>query len=173
MIKTLIVDDDLEYTKNIINNIINKIENLKIEYVCTNGKEALDIITRESIDLILLDLKMPEIDGFEVIERLKKLNMIKFPKIIVISGENPLIKDIQLGDNVFDVIVKTEDRDIIYKKIMQTVNGINYELTYNKVREKTISKLLDMGYSLKHKGTRYIIECIMYIYRTKWFWYVK
>lgn len=167
MIKTLIVDDNLQYTKSIINNIISKIDNMRIEYVCTNGKEALDIVTKKTVDLILLDLKMPEINGLQVIEKLKKLNMIKFPRIIVISGENPLIKYVQLKDNVCDIIVKTEDRDIIYKKIMKIVNDINYELTYDKVKEKTISILLDMGYSLKHKGTRYIIESIMYIYRTK------
>ena len=50
---------------------------------------------------------------------------------------------------------------------MKIVDDINYESTYDKVKEKTISILLDMGYSLKHKGTRYIIESIMYIYRTK------
>lgn len=42
MIKTLIADDNWKYSKNIINNVINKISGLKIEYVSEDGEETLN-----------------------------------------------------------------------------------------------------------------------------------
>lgn len=165
MIKTLIADDNLQYTKNIINNIISKIPSIKVEYVSTNGKETLDIISKMSFDLILLDLKMPELSGLEILDRIDKLNIIKRPKIIIVSGEMPLIKNVISSDNVCNIILKSEDENIVYRKILEVANDINYELNCDNVKEKVILELLNMGYNLKHKGTKYIIESVMYIYQ--------
>ncbi len=165
MIKTLIADDNWKYSKDIINNIISKINDIKVEYISTDGEETLDIISKNSFDLILLDLQMPKINGLEIIEKIQKLNMIKFPKVIIISGDIPLVKYANIDNIVCNIIVKTEDTESIYRKILQTVNNIRYEETCESVREKTMISLKKMGYSLKHKGTRYILESIMYIYR--------
>ncbi|MCE7578676.1 response regulator [Aliivibrio fischeri] len=51
----------------------------------TNGQEALDVIHQERIDLVLLDIHMPIMDGFEVIERLKNNEETKDIPIIVIT----------------------------------------------------------------------------------------
>lgn len=42
--------------------------------VCSNGEEALDKLSENSYDLLLLDLQMPKISGFDVLEKLKKEN---------------------------------------------------------------------------------------------------
>ena len=165
MIKTLIADDNWKYSKNIINNIISKISDIKVEYISTDGEETLDVISKNSFDLILLDLQMPKINGIEIIERIQKLNMIKTPKVIIISGDLPLVECSSINNIVCNIILKTEDSESIYRKILQTVNDIRYEENYESVRAKTIVTLKRMGYSLKHKGTRYILESIMYVYR--------
>ena len=51
-----------------------------------NGIDALEILEKESPDIILLDLKMPEMDGFEFYERLKKDDKNKDIPVIVLSA---------------------------------------------------------------------------------------
>ncbi len=165
MIKALVADDSWEYSKNIINSIVNRIDELKIDYVAGDGKDTLEAISKNYFDLVLLDLKMPKINGLEVIEQMKKLNRIKLPKVIIISGDLPLLDYASIGNIVCSIIQKTEDPESMYEKILLVVNEIKYETNYNNVRNEVISKIKDIGLSLKHKGTRYIIDCVMYAYR--------
>lgn len=51
-----------------------------------NGKDALDILHRETIDLVLLDLQMPEMDGFEVLEVMRGMESIRRIPVIVVTG---------------------------------------------------------------------------------------
>lgn len=164
MIKILVADDNWKYSKNIINNIVNRINGARIEYVTEDGEETLEAISKNYFDLVLLDLQMPKMTGIEVIEKIKKINMIKRPKIIIISGNLPLVKYASISNIVCNIILKTESIDSIYEKILRTINEIKYEANYEKLKAKTILALKEMGYSLKHKGTRYIIEAIMYIF---------
>ena len=63
MIKTLIVEDNLEYVKNTLNNTLSKFEDIQIRYIATTVKEAVNIIYNNKIDLIFLDLKLPDSSG--------------------------------------------------------------------------------------------------------------
>jgi len=64
------------------------------------GKEGLDIARKEPPDVILLDIMMPDIDGFEVLRRLKlDMSTEKIPVILVtaVSGQALIDKAISLG----------------------------------------------------------------------------
>jgi DNA-binding response OmpR family regulator len=51
-----------------------------------NGKAAIEILATEDIDLLLLDLMLPWVDGFEVLEKLKIEQEDRFPYVIVVSA---------------------------------------------------------------------------------------
>jgi len=53
----------------------------------SNGKEALELLNREIVDLVLLDLQMPEMDGFEVIEAMRGMESTRKTPIIVVTGK--------------------------------------------------------------------------------------
>lgn len=91
MIKALIVDDNLLYVKNVFNTIINRIDNVHINYIATNVKEALQIINNNQIDLIFLDLKLPDGSGLDIITEVKCSNYAKKPNIIILSEYKELI----------------------------------------------------------------------------------
>ena len=165
MIKTLIADDNCKYSKNIINTIVNKISELRIEYVAEDGEETIEAISKNNFDLILLDLQMPKMNGLEIVEQIKKMNLIKIPKVIIISGDLPLLNYASIGGIVCNIILKTESPENIYEKILRVVNEIKYETNYSNIKNEVIIKLKNMGLSLKHKGTRYLIDCAMYAYR--------
>lgn len=77
MIKVLIVDDNLQYIKNILNTTINKFSEIHIEYIATTAKEAINVISNNQIDLIFLDLNLPDENGIYIIDQIKYLNNIK------------------------------------------------------------------------------------------------
>ena len=73
MVNILIADDNIYYARtlmNIINNEMNN--NIKLTHIAIDGKETLDILKCNKIDVVLLDLKMPIYDGIYILEKLKK-----------------------------------------------------------------------------------------------------
>ena len=52
-----------------------------------NGKEALDLLHHEIVDLVLLDLQMPEMDGFEVLEGMRAMESTRKIPVIVVTGK--------------------------------------------------------------------------------------
>jgi len=69
-----------------------------------DGAEALAAIEREHIDLLVLDLIMPNIDGFEVLARLKEIQMNETLPVIVVSGTDRSLSELRalrLGANVY------------------------------------------------------------------------
>ncbi|WP_459996348.1 response regulator, partial [Marinitoga arctica] len=84
MEKILIVDDDI--TTGLI--IIEYIKELNyIPILASNGKEALEILEKEKVSAILMDLYMPVMNGFEAIKKIRKMN-IPTPIIILTTATN-------------------------------------------------------------------------------------
>lgn len=72
--------------------------------VVRNGKEAVAAVKKGSFDLILLDLVMPEMDGFETLAAIKKIPSTQDLKIIItsnLSQENEKQKALELGASDF------------------------------------------------------------------------
>ncbi len=99
--KILIVDDEpfnVDYLEQ-------ELEDLDYDTVsATNGQEALAMVMSESPDVILLDIMMPIMDGFEVLNHLKADPFTRDIPIIVISAANDLantVKGIELGAEDF------------------------------------------------------------------------
>jgi CheY-like chemotaxis protein len=85
--KILIVDDEpfnVDYLEQ-------ELEDTEYETVsAVNGQEALDKVNSEKPDLVLLDIMMPVMDGFEVLARLKAKQETREIPVIVISAGNDL-----------------------------------------------------------------------------------
>ncbi len=80
-IRLLIVDDEVTF----LNSIAQRLELRDFEVTkATNGAEAIEAARREKYDLALLDLKMPGIDGRQVLEILK--NEHRFLEVIILTG---------------------------------------------------------------------------------------
>lgn len=88
----LIIDDDVDYRKY-LNEVLSK-EGFFVE-MADSASEALEEIKSVSPDLIITDIIMPEIDGFEVIRKIK--GQFPFIKIIAISGGGRVKPSVYLG----------------------------------------------------------------------------
>lgn len=125
MISTILVTDD-----NVLDNAIirNYLYNERLNMISAlNGREALELVESRNVDLIMLDLIMPVMDGFEFLKQFSKTEFSKQIPIIVSSGLDDT-KDIEkiLSYNIYDYIIKPLDhvnRLILVNKIK---NAIKY-----------------------------------------------
>ena len=87
MDKAIIVADDSMIVKNIIEK---SLDNEYIILKASNGREAIKYITDKKYDIIgmLLDLNMPDSDGFYVLNYFKNNNLFKRYPIVIISGDD-------------------------------------------------------------------------------------
>ena len=70
MIKALIIEDDLQFSKKIINSVISKFNNIQLSYIATTYKESIDILLNNRIDLIFLDLNLADGRGINILKEL-------------------------------------------------------------------------------------------------------
>lgn len=68
-IRTIVVDDEPTARSRIV-RLLGTDPDIRVKAECRNGMEALEILKKDNIDLIFLDVQMPQLNGFEVINRL-------------------------------------------------------------------------------------------------------
>lgn len=106
MPKILLVDDDLTLSQMYQERLT--IEGFEVE-VAQSGQEALIMVDKSRPDLILLDIMMPGLDGFQILEKLRDNPATKNIPILLVTAliqETMRIKGRQLGAS--DFIVKSE-----------------------------------------------------------------
>jgi two-component system sensor histidine kinase/response regulator len=94
----ILVVDDILRNLQVIGNILEE-EGYEIS-VATNGEEALEIVHEETPDLILLDVMMPGMNGFEVCRRLKGMEKVKEIPVIFLTAKTEtedIIKGFEIG----------------------------------------------------------------------------
>lgn len=95
-------------------------------FIASDGKEALEIFEQHSFDLVLLDLQMPELDGFEVatsIRQNKNLEKSQVPILALTAASYNEVKD-ELNEAGFDDFVpKPFSPEVLYEKISKVLNS--------------------------------------------------
>ncbi len=126
--KILIVDDNPVVMK-MLQDILKKDYDLQ---EAVNGEDALDMAASYSPDVVLLDIVMPGMNGYEVCKKMRLLPELRFTKIIMISSKASLSERLEGYDaGADDYIAKPFDRHEILAKIrvylqLSTVQGINH-----------------------------------------------
>ena len=122
MPKLLIVDDEND-VREFAASFFRK---RKIEvFTASNGLEAVDLFAKQKADLVLLDINMSGMDGFETLQRLKELD--KDTRVIMVTGRKPdegesLARCQQLG--AMDYIHKPLQLDELERIVLRALNNI-------------------------------------------------
>ena len=132
----VLVVDDMELNRELLE------EMLKDEYeviLAENGKRAIELIQEylERLSVVLLDLVMPEMDGFAVLKEMQKSQLITKVPVMVISGETS--EEAHCFDyGVTDFIQKPFNEKIVKKRIKNVVHLFAYQNELeDKVRMQT------------------------------------
>ncbi len=131
--RKILIADDSEAARNHLKKLLS-FQNFQI-LEARNGREVLEIVERESPDIVLLDLNMPVMDGFEVLRKLSPKLQKEFLPIIIITGEESketLEKAFQLG--AVDFIVKPPSEVELKSRISAHLRTKSY---YEEALEKT------------------------------------
>ena len=121
--KSIIVADD----SNIIFNIVRKAFEGQYNILSAeNGQVAIDVIKNNNLDDIvgmLLDLNMPEVDGFAVLEYLKQNNLFSQVPVSIITGDDDMdVIDKAFEYNIIDVLKKPFTIDNVKKIVEKTIS---------------------------------------------------
>lgn len=110
--RVLIVEDDLEMAE-LMKNILEPIQSQSL--AARSGEEALSVLHEEvqagrEVDLVLLDIMMPEMDGYEVIARIKADPLIRSTSVIMTTAlDSTSDKTLGLGMGADDYVIKPFD----------------------------------------------------------------
>lgn len=139
MSKILIIDDE----KVIRATLKEILEYEKFEvFEAQDGEEGLKRIQEEDFDLVLCDVKMPKMDGLEVLEKVKSLD--KSPQFIMISAHGSIETAVEATKKgAFDFIPKPPDLNRLLLTVRNALDKKNL-VTETKVLKKKLSKKLDM-----------------------------
>jgi len=117
----------------------------------TTGKEALEIIPNLSPDLILLDVMMPGIDGYETCRRLKSNNATKDIPVIFITtkGETEdIVKGFQVGG--VDYILKPFQKEEVCARVETHLELLNLRQSLEKENQR-VNELLEKNPEWKYR----------------------
>ncbi len=116
-LKILVIDDEPNVCTFLTEFLEFKGYTPQIAY---SGPEALDILTAGNVDLVLLDIIMPEMNGMEVLERIKLMNPA-IP-VVIVSG----VRDKDMADNIIkmgasDYVPKPIDLERLEQSILLSI----------------------------------------------------
>ncbi len=136
MREKVLVVDDMEINRDILESILEE------EYsvlLAENGKQAVELLGsyREEIKMVLLDLVMPEMNGFDVLSKMREMFLIGRIPVLVITGEDSIETERKCFDcGVSDFARKPFDNVLIKKRVKNTIELFLHKNELEKLVEK-------------------------------------
>lgn len=140
--KVLLVEDD-DQIREVIEDYFSDKNDGTIEIVCAqNGRKGLEFTNEESFDLIILDIMLPEIDGFSLCREIRKKSVVPILFLTARAREEDILYGYELGCD--DYIIKPFSPAELYAKVravLRRANGmvIEKELVCGEIRINLIS----------------------------------
>ncbi len=168
MLKLLIIEDDLYFTKTLINLLSKSERKLGLCTIATNGKEALKELENNIFDIILLDLKIPQYNGKKILDIISKQYIDNYRNsVIVISSYCEYFTKIMNNPCIYSLVNKLDGLSNILKEVKMLANIKEANISEQKITNMIINELSKINYNFLYSGTRYLVESIMLIIENK------
>jgi adenylate cyclase len=128
----ILIADDSANSREMLARFLTRLGHTVVR--AASGEEAIAHVKREDVDLILLDLVMPDLNGFQVLAALRELGVLRFTPVILISGmdtEANALRGIEMGAE--DFLPRPVDLKLLRARV-------NASLERQRLRERELAQ---------------------------------
>ncbi|MEW6649818.1 MAG: response regulator transcription factor [Chloroflexota bacterium] len=120
-IRLVVVDDHALFRRGLV-GLINDLPGMSVVGEASDGREALDIIQKHTPDIVLLDVNMPDMDGIQTVDEIRRLRLpVRVLMLTISESEDDLLSAIRLGADGY--LLKNIDPEDLRKAILHVVQG--------------------------------------------------
>lgn len=123
--KSIVIIDDHPAIRMAIRALLSQNAQLQVVHEAGSSQDALEFLRKNTVDLIILDIEMPRIDGFSLLKRIRDEQIDT--KVLFLSAKDELVyasRAIEAGGNGF--ISKNEDMQEIYHAVKTILSGYSF-----------------------------------------------
>jgi two-component system, LytTR family, response regulator len=136
MIQAIIADDE-EFARRKLRALLDRMGRFEVVAECNGGQETIDAVRSHKPDLLLIDIQMPDLDGFEVLEAID----VDPRPITVLTTAHDRYAARAFAANALDYLLKPLDEE----RLRQTLTRVQTELENRQAR--TLAKRMDNTFS--------------------------
>ena len=129
--RVLAVDDEARYIRAIQINM----EARGFEVIAAqDGREAIELVARESPDIVLLDVRMPDVDGYEACQRIREFSTVPIIMLTAMAEEENKIRGLEIGAD--DYITKPFSAEELVARVQATLRRAALSNPFSDEREE-------------------------------------
>jgi DNA-binding NtrC family response regulator len=140
-LKVLFVDDEIDF----LETLMKRMKKRGVDAVGVgNGTQALDYLNKQPVDVVVLDVRMPGIDGIQTLREIKRIDPLM--EVIMLTGHASIdtaIEGMELG--AFDYLMKPADFDELFYKLQDASKR-------RTIQKQKIEKLGELKLTDQKKG---------------------
>ena len=142
----ILIADDHPVVREGLSAMLSREKNISVIGEATNGKEAIDLALKGSPDVVLMDLRMPVLDGVEAIRQIKsKRPDIEFIIITTYDDDENILKGIEAGAKAY--LLKDSPREKLFQAIKAVSRGES--LIEPAIAGRVIDRLTQLSQQVK------------------------
>jgi DNA-binding NtrC family response regulator len=141
----LVVEDNQAFTYSLTLNLTNWGYQV---FTVGNGNQAKEFLDTTPVSLILLDLKLPDIHGFKVLEYIQKFQYP--PEVIILTGDEDIetaVKAMQLG--AFDYLTKPIDMEELYVRVLKASRVTDLRVKLREYETDELSEIIGVSPAIR------------------------
>ena len=168
--RIMLVDDNAELRRTMREHL-QKQENMRIMAECSTGLEAMEALGKTTVDVIILDIIMPQMDGYSFLEEMNRQQLQNPPQVIVVSAlgrDDFIMRAVELGARFY--MIKPVDLNALTHRIREVcgqasdapaaANRVSLPGRAPTIDEKLASLFLTIGIPAHIKGYAFLREAV-------------
>ena len=168
--RIMLVDDNVELRRTMREHLSRQ-ENMRIAAECGTGLEALEALAKTPVDVIILDIIMPQMDGYSFLEEMNRQQLENPPQVIVVSAlgrDDFIMRAVEAGARFY--MIKPVDMNVLTGRIREVCgqagdapaagSRISLPGRAPSIDEKLASLFLTIGIPAHIKGYAFLREAV-------------
>ena len=168
--RLMLVDDNADFRRTLREHL-QKQENMRVVAECATGLEALETLAKTPVDVILLDIIMPQMDGYSFLEEMNRQQLENPPQVIVLSAlgrDDFIMRAVELGARFY--MIKPVDLNALTHRIREACgqasdapapqSRVSLPGRAPTIDEKLASLFLTIGIPAHIKGYAFLREAV-------------